>query len=117
MISLLDIRTFKNLIKTYYEFKLKKVLANPHLKHDQYKDNNNIMAQIMISYAFRVFRLIMIMFTISYFIGTLWYIFVWQMTESHSDGNDIYENFYTFYKLDELKAQEREYDRYAIISK
>jgi len=33
----------------------------------------------MLGYAFRVIRMILIIFTLSYFIGTLWYIFCWQM--------------------------------------
>lgn len=41
------------------------------------EDHNYIMRQIIISYAFRVLRLIIIIFSISYFIGTLWYIYTW----------------------------------------
>lgn len=39
------------------------------------EDNNKIMDQIKISYVFKVFRLVIILFTISYFIGTLFYVF------------------------------------------
>jgi hypothetical protein len=90
LIILLDAKTFKVVQKSYFDRRLKKVLENPTLKHDQLRDNNNILFQIMMSYAFRVFRLIMIIFTISYFIGTLWYIFVWQMTDSNSTESEKY---------------------------
>jgi len=74
---LLDAGNFKSLVKQYYEGKLRRVIKNPNLKFDQLRDNNNIMRQIMINYAFRVLRLVIVIFSISYFIGTLWYIFTW----------------------------------------
>jgi hypothetical protein len=44
---------------------------------DTKEDHNYIMRQIVMSYAFRVIRLIIIIFSVSYFIGTLWYILCW----------------------------------------
>jgi hypothetical protein len=41
---------------------------------DSKVDHNYIMRQIVMSYAFRVTRLVIIIFSFSYFIGTLWYI-------------------------------------------
>jgi hypothetical protein len=56
----------------------------------------------MINYAFRVVRLVIIIFSISYFIGTLWYILVWQI-----DSSDIKDekNFFDNYGLSEMKEQ------------
>lgn len=54
------------------------------------------MRQIMLNYAFRIFRLIIIICSISYFIGTLWYIFTWQldlMLNPSNTNEDFYENF------------------------
>jgi hypothetical protein len=42
-------------------------------------DHNKIMKQIMIGYAFRILRLVVIVVLISYFSGTLWYLFCWQL--------------------------------------
>lgn len=39
-------------------------------------DNNNIAKLIIINFMFRIVKLIIIIFNISYFLGFLWYIFV-----------------------------------------
>lgn len=38
-------------------------------------DNNNIMLILMISYAFKCFKLIVVILTVSYFMGMFWYIY------------------------------------------
>ncbi|CDW76967.1 cation channel family protein [Stylonychia lemnae] len=98
---LLDSRNFKHIIKTYYDNKLQRVLKNVDMKHDQLQDNNNIMLQIMINYAFKVLRLIIVIFSISYFIGTLWYIFTWQIDDPNDDTPN--SNFFKTYGMRELK--------------
>jgi hypothetical protein len=45
-------------------------------------DHNFIMRQIVMTYAFRVVRIVIIIFTISYFIGTLFYIMTWLIDDS-----------------------------------
>ena len=109
---LLDVKTFKTILKVIFERRLKRAIADPNLRHDQLRDNNNITMQIMISFAFKIFGLIMIMFTISYFIGTLWYIFVWQVASyEENEYHEKYTNFYTYYKLDVLKNEDKDIDR------
>lgn len=44
-------------------------------------DNNFIMEQIVWNYAFRVTRLIIIVFSLSYFLAIFWYIFTWLLNE------------------------------------
>ena len=107
LFSLLDPDFFRSIIKSYYAGKLKRALSNPGMKIDQKKDNNNIIRQIMLTYLFRVVRLILIIFTLSYFIGTLWYIFVWQI--SKNDPTD--KNFFRYYSMDELKDENKDIDR------
>jgi hypothetical protein len=48
---------------------------------DSRVDHNYIMRQIVMSYTFRVIRLVIIIFSLSYFIGTLFYIFAWLIDE------------------------------------
>lgn len=52
----------------------------------------------MINYAFRVFKLVVIIFSISYFIGTLWYIFTWQANDGKvlKEGEEP-ENFFQYF--------------------
>jgi hypothetical protein len=52
------------------------------------------MSQIKINYVFKVFRLVIIIFTISYFIGTLFYLFSSLTKED--------PNFIEYYKLEEI---------------
>jgi uncharacterized membrane protein YphA (DoxX/SURF4 family) len=56
------------------------------------------MKQIMLGYFFRVVRMILVIFTISYFIGTLWFIFCWQLyTKSYdSQGDDSFIGLFKF---------------------
>ena len=64
------------------------------------EDNNKIMQQIKINYVFKVFRLVIIIFTISYFIGTLFYMYSNLITNSKP-------NFITAYELDLLGAVDK----------
>lgn len=66
------------------------------------EDNNKIMAQIKINYIFKVFRLVIIIFTISYFIGTLFYVFSNLVKESQP-------NFITKYELETLSDVDKYY--------
>ncbi len=65
---------------------------------DSRVDHNYIMRQIVITYAFRVGRLVIIIFSFSYFIGTLWYIFTWLSDDGVSKG---YKNFFGYFKFRE----------------
>jgi C4-dicarboxylate transporter len=42
---------------------------------DEETHDNKIMMQLMILYAFKIFRLVIIVFTLSYFVGCLFYVF------------------------------------------
>ena len=45
------------------------------MANDQINDNNEIMAQIEIQTSFKTFRLVVIIFLLSYYLGMLFYIF------------------------------------------
>ena len=64
------------------------------------------MRQIVIRYMFRVSRLVIIIFSFSYFIGTLWHIFTWLIDDGVSTG---YVNFFGYFKFREAKAQNFDY--------
>jgi hypothetical protein len=89
--QLLEPRQFNNLIKQYYSAKLKRTLQSfedtGRFTNPTREDHNYIMRQIIISYAFRVLRLVIIIFSISYFIGTLWYIFTWLIYQYSDERN------------------------------
>jgi len=56
------------------------------------EDNNKIMDQIYLMYIFRVFRLVLFILILSYFLGTFWYI----ITKHTTDLNAVEPEF-TFY--------------------
>ncbi len=60
------------------------------------------------SYAFRVLRLIIIIFSISYFIATLWYIYTWLIDDGVSTD---YVNFFGYFKFREWRKQNRDLER------
>jgi len=60
---------------------LKQLKEDGKTAADSKEDHNYIMRQIIMNYAFRVLRLIVIIFSISYFIATLWYIFTWAIDD------------------------------------
>lgn len=99
---LLDPRQFNNLIKQYYKSKMMRYLK--HLEQTQtpsftrVEDHNYIMRQIVMNYAFRVLRIVIVIFSISYFIGTLFYIIVWQTSDRTTT-----DNFFVAYGFDVMK--------------
>jgi hypothetical protein len=62
----------------------------------------------MLGYLFRVVRMVMIIFTLSYFIGTLWYIFCWQMYLKYYKDTD--ENFIREFGFIESMKEEKFFD-------
>lgn len=72
--------------------KLENLKEEGKLKYISKDDHNYIMRQIVMSYMFRVVRIVIIIFSISYFIAILWYIFCWL-----SDDGVTKKDFFGFY--------------------
>ena len=63
-------------IKDLFKARLQRIIDDePELADNSDLDNNNIMTILMIYYFFKTFKLIVVIVTISYFMGMLWYIF------------------------------------------
>jgi hypothetical protein len=109
LFQLIEPKQFTGLIKSYYNSKIKRVIAKGAYKSEQLTDHNAIMRQIMIGYFFRVLRLVLIIFTISYFIGTLWFVYCWQLyTKVYGAvGTD---NFIGEYKFDQRLEAGEDFD-------
>lgn len=67
--------------------------------NNQDEDFNEIMSQIWVRTLFKTFRLIVIIFMISYYIGMLFYIFcdltnnIPIVAQHYDEGNEAYNNF------------------------
>lgn len=64
-------------------------------------DNTKIMTQIFIIKGFQVFRLILFILILSYFLGCLWFI----MTKHTTDNEDEF-TFYNNYEMEERKPMD-----------
>ena len=78
---------------------------------EQLTDHNKIMRQIMLGYVFRVVRMVLIIFTVSYFIGTMWFIFTWQLYTKVYDSENEHSFIGLYHFDDRLKNGDR-FDRY-----
>jgi len=73
---LLSSNTFMRQVKSVFNKRLVHIIATDlELAENMDIDNNNIMMILMISYFFKTFKLVVIILTVSYFMGMFWYIF------------------------------------------
>jgi hypothetical protein len=89
------------MVKSIFRRRLQSVIRNESKQKESNVDNNKIMLQIKIMYAFRVLRLIVTILILSYFLGTLWFIFSKRTTETEDDYT-----FYNYYRLGEREDSE-----------
>lgn len=92
----MDTKNFQDMIKSIFRRRLRSIILDESKQKDSSMDHNKIMLQIKIMYAFRVFRLIVTILILSYFLGTLWYISSKWTTNSPEDFT-----FYNYYRLEE----------------
>lgn len=96
--SVMDTKNFQDMIKSVFRRRLQSVIRNENKQKESNVDNNKIMLQIKIMYAFRVLRLIVTILILSYFLGTLWFIFSKRTTATPED--------YTFFNEYDLADRE-----------
>ena len=97
--------------------KLHRVIKADRFQSEQLTDHNNIMRQIMLGYFFRIIRMILVIFTISYFIGTLWYIMCYQLHKKIDKRTDAkgqiinVDDFIVKFNFEEGKNPRTDFDR------
>lgn len=62
---------------------------NPKLAKNSDLDNNNIMLILMISYFFKVVKLVIFIVIVSYFMGMLWYIYCELTQKPANEDEDL----------------------------
>lgn len=73
--KIFQVAKIMKVIKSHYQKKLDDlIIENPELADNMDIDNNNISLLIMISNALKIFRLVIIILSISYFLGFGWFI-------------------------------------------
>ena len=91
---------------------MKKAVEDPKLAEDNTHDHTSIMARFWIDRAFKTFRLVIILFLISYFLGIMTYIsfdLANNIEKDHDpqDSSINHENFISFFKIDEYNGMNR----------
>ena len=72
---MLDTAKFMKQVKHFFEGRLQQICQNPDLAEDMDLDQNKIMTIIIVGYIFKIFKLVVIIFQVSYFLGILFYIY------------------------------------------
>lgn len=86
-------------MRTYFRGRLIKLIQrSANSGQDKMTDNTKIMMQIYIIKGFQVFRLMLFILILSYFLGCLWFI----MTKHTTDDEDEF----TFYNVNEMQDKE-----------
>lgn len=102
---LFSLQKFTHFVRTRYRKTLKQKIANDprgELNRDRLNDSNKIMHQIFLIKGFQLVRIVAVIYFLSYFLGTLW--FVMTKHTSNKDGNGY--TFYNEYDLGNLSASE-----------
>lgn len=73
--EMLDTAKFMKQVKHFFEGRLQQICQNPDLAEDMDLDQNKIMTIIIVGYIFKIFKLVVIIFQVSYFLGILFYIY------------------------------------------
>lgn len=104
--NLVNSNTFMRQIKMIFNKKLERLVdENPKLAKNSDLDNNNIMLILMISYFFKVVKLVIFIVIVSYFMGMLWYIYCELTQKPANDDEDL--GFILFFKLDQKTNTEK----------
>lgn len=75
VMTLLDTKAFMKNIKQFMQQKLEKDILDKHIANDMDQDHNNIVLLIVFGNSFKLFRLVILIVMISYFVGIYFYIF------------------------------------------
>jgi hypothetical protein len=75
-LNVFDVQTWMKKLKDWKKAKLiKDCEEKPDIGEDIINDHNGITEIVQVNYCLRTFKLIIIIFNISYFLGMLWFIF------------------------------------------
>ena len=94
----------------FNKLRLKEMIKNDQIMAaDIYGDHNRIQFLVVFSFSLKIFKLMVIIFNISYFLGFFWYIFCDEMMPVEHEKNDS-NYFISNFQLDELHLDERRTD-------
>lgn len=86
------------------------IKEKPELANSQLEDNSKISLIIITKYSLRTLKLIIVLFSISYFVGVFWYIGCDLYTEEHKDWTGPKDNDAFFFYFDVFWTSSHYYD-------
>lgn len=93
----MNLQVFTSNMRSWFRGKLVKTIANDRSgQQNKTVDNNKIMTQIFLIKGFQVFRLLLFILILSYFLGTIWFILTKNLTDSPDEWT-----FYNAYNLED----------------
>ena len=96
--KIFDVKQMMDVIKEWNKKRLNKMIEQkPELANSQLEDNSKISLIIITKYSIRTVKLIIVLFSISYFVGVAWFIICDFYTDEHKDWDgDIHEDYFFF---------------------
>jgi len=97
ILILMNLQVFTSNMRSWFRHKLIKTIENQKGSEcPKTKDNTKIKTQILLIKGFQVFRLLLFILILSYFLGTLWYIMTKQTTKQDDEWT-----FYNAYNMED----------------
>ena len=91
-IQIFDVPTMMEKLKYFNKRKIDAIIKNDKLlANDITVDNNNVTAMLIINFLIKIFKLILIIINISYFLGFFWYILCDLSSRLYDLDNHLFE--------------------------
>lgn len=100
--NILDSRYINPIIRELKENNTKRALLDENKMDDTITDHINLLRYILISYAFRLIKLVILVFIFSYLVGIYWYIFMIYFQVTITNYNESSENFINYQGFDHV---------------
>jgi hypothetical protein len=79
-------------VKDYFKYRLiQKIKNHPEIESDMYNNHNGLETQMIIGLLLKAFKLIIIIFNLSFFLGMFWLIYcevTFYLFKTHYDGQE-----------------------------
>ena len=95
--ELIDVEKFKQIVNEYFDKQLNKAIQ----ENDTEYTYPLLFSLMMVKY-YEIFALIVIIFSLSYFFGTLWHMYIKEIENwKNMQYYDVFQGYKTFYTLEE----------------
>jgi hypothetical protein len=98
--DLFDVRRINTFVKGRFDKQIQNIIENdPALAEDKDQDNNKIQDILMVSYAIKIFKLVVVILNITYLTGVIWLILCEFLLDFKYDISNTSESW-SFYETE-----------------